>query len=148
MKVFRKHITAMGIYFLIALFTYAALTKLMEGDRFYLNLLNSPILSIGKSWTFLVSWFIPLVELLIVLFLIYPKTKLAGLYMSSVLLSIYFIYILGLLFMASYQPCSCGGIAKFLSWEQQLWFTLGCLGIACMTLYLKSPLTALRVTDG
>lgn len=138
----KQTISLLGINFLVLLFTYAGLTKLLERDLFYLNLLNSPILPVEKPWIVITSWFIPLMELFLVFLLVYPNTKLKGIYMSIGLLSLYLLYILALLFVAPYQPCSCGGITALFSWEQQLWFTLGCLVFAGVLLYLKKTATS------
>lgn len=133
----KRNIASTGYIFLIILFMYACVTKLLERDLFYLNLLNSPILTIEKSWVAIASWLIPFMELFVVFLLVYPKTKVKGLYSSIGLLSLYTLYILTLLFIAPYRPCACGGIIDSFTWEQQLWFTLGCLSIAVLTLYLK-----------
>lgn len=136
----RKRIVETGIYFLILLFAYTSTTKLLERDQFYLNLLNSPILLVEKQWIAFASWFIPFMELFIVFLLVFPKTKWSGLYLSVGLLGLYTFYILTLLFVAPYQPCSCGSITALFSWGQQLWFTLGCLGFAGVLFYLKKQL--------
>lgn len=126
-----------GINFLVLLFTYAGLSKFLEWEEFYLNLLNSPLLPVPETWTVLASWGLPVTELFLVVLLIYPKTKLIALCMSIGILSLYILYLLALIFLAPYQPCSCGGIIALLTWEQQLWFTLGCLSFASLTLFLK-----------
>lgn len=130
-------IQLLGTNFLIILFTYAGVTKLLEKELFYLNLLNSPVLTVEKQWIVLLSWIIPFMELFTVFLLVFARTKLKGVYLSIVLLSTYLLYILLLFFRAPYRPCSCGGIIDLLSWEQQLWFTLSCLGFAGGLLYLK-----------
>lgn len=135
-EIWKWNLPSVGIFFLIFLFTYAGLTKLLERDLFYLNLLNTPLIIIEKPWALTLSWFVPLLELFIVLLLIFPKTKLKALYISISLLSVYVLYILALLFIAPFRPCACAGIVDSFSWEQQLWFTLGCLSIAVLTLYL------------
>lgn len=133
----KKTIYISGFNFLVLLFTYAGVSKLLEQEKFYLNLLNSPLLPVPALWIVLASWGLPLLELFLVFLLVYPKTKLIGVYSSIGLLSLYTLYLLALLFLAPYQPCTCGGIIGLLSWEQQLWFTLGCMGFAGLTLYLK-----------
>ena len=125
------------INFLILLFTYAGVTKILEWELFYLNLLNSPLLPLSKTWIVITAWVVPSIEILLVVLLIYPKTKLIGVYSGTMLLSVYTLYLLALIFLAPYQPCSCGGIIASFTWVQQLWFTLGCLIFASLTLYLK-----------
>ncbi|MEH6680317.1 MAG: MauE/DoxX family redox-associated membrane protein [Sediminicola sp.] len=104
---------------LVLLFTYAALTKLLEGDRFRTNLLNSPVMG-GETVADLASWSIPLAELIVALLLCIPRFRLAGLYGALGLLLLFTAYTMGILFFAPYTPCSCGGIITLLSWEQHL----------------------------
>lgn len=125
------------ISILVLLFTYIGINQLIFREDFELNLLNSPLLPIPETGIFLLSWFIPILELLAVFLLLWSRTYLLGLYLGIFLFIMYTSYSLGILYFASYIPCSCGGMLKFLSWKQQLWVSLGGLMMAILTFYFN-----------
>ncbi|MFD1283299.1 MauE/DoxX family redox-associated membrane protein [Mesonia ostreae] len=132
-----------GTCVLVILFTYVGITQIIFRDNVELNLLNSPLLSIPETEISLLSWFIPILELLAVVLLLFPRSHLIGLYLTISILAIYTCYNLGILYIVPYIPCSCGGMLKFLSWQQQLWITISCLIIAVLTLYLKKTIKSI-----
>src|SRR5690606_27097497 len=99
MKWVQKHkgviVEGISILFII-LFVYAGLTKLMEGDMFYNNIRNSPILG-GRTMASLGSWLIPLTELSIALLIAWPKTRMIGLYGALALMLLYTGYTVAIL---------------------------------------------------
>ncbi len=117
----------------ILLFVYAGFTKFSEGDRFYTNLYNSPLFGV-KSIAHIVSWAIPALEIIIAALLVWPKTRLKGLYAALVLMILFTVYVAGILFVSPYTPCSCGGVITLLTWTQHfilniIWIVLAILGI-------------------
>ncbi|WP_268225154.1 MauE/DoxX family redox-associated membrane protein [Sinomicrobium oceani] len=125
----------------IILFVYAGLTKLMEGDRFYTNLNNSPLFGI-KTLAGIMSWVIPILEIMIAALLAWPKTRLIGLYSALGLMIIFTAYTAGILFISPYAPCSCGGVITLLSWKQHfilntLWIVLAIMGIVLYPKFRK-----------
>ncbi len=133
--------TIIGISMLVILFTYLGTNRLAFRESFAFNLLNSPILPISRPDAILISWLIPLLELTTAILLIWPRSQFIGLNFSVFLLGVYSCYVLGILYLASYTPCSCGGILDFLSWQQQLWISFICLAIAALSLYyFKKPI--------
>lgn len=125
------------ISILVLLFTYIGINQLIFREDFELNLLNSPLLPIPETGIFLLSWFIPILELLVVFLLLWSRTYLLGLYLGIFLFIMYTSYSLGILYFASYIPCSCGGMLKFLTWKHQLWVSLGGLMMAILTFYFN-----------
>ncbi|WP_187248587.1 MauE/DoxX family redox-associated membrane protein, partial [Mesonia sp. K4-1] len=125
------------ISILVLLFTYIGINQLIFRDDFELNLLNSSLLPIPEMWVSLLSWFIPLLELLAVFLLLWVRSQYIGIYLAIFLLLMYTCYNLGILYIAPYIPCSCGGMLGFLSWQQQLWVSLGGLMIAILTFYFN-----------
>src|SRR5690606_22369922 len=105
----------------IVLFVYAGMTKLMEGDRFFNNLNNSPILP-NIATAYILSWGVPALEIVIAFFVAWPKTRLKGLYGALGLMILFTLYVAGIVFFSPYAPCSCGGIIPLLSWLQHLLF--------------------------
>lgn len=99
---------------LILLFGYTASSKLITRDVFETVLSGTPFISKGAAF---LAWLVPLSELVIVLLLIFPLSRLWGFYTSLILLSAFTIYLLLMLATASRLPCSCGGIISSLSWN-------------------------------
>lgn len=132
---YREVIVEIISYLFILLFVYAGLTKLLEGNRFHTNLINSPLLG-GKTVADVASWSIPLAELIVAVLLCLPKFRLAGLYGALGLLLIFTTYTVGILFFAPYTPCSCGGVITLLSWEQHLALNGSCTLLAIVALIL------------
>ena len=120
----------------ILLFTYAGLTKFLEGHRFYDNIRNAPILG-GETLASLASWMVPLAELAIALLLVRSKTRLMGLYGALGLMLLFTGYTLAIVFFAPYKPCSCGGVISLLSWEQHLVLNILFLFLAILGIVLS-----------
>ena len=91
----------------ILLFTYAAVSKVLDFPNFQIQLGQSPLLSAFADW---VAVAVPLVEFIIVLLLLTNKYRLLGLYGSFALMTMFTAYIVIILNFSSFTPCSCGGI--------------------------------------
>src|SRR5882757_6388457 len=98
---------------LILLFSYASITKLLDYDNFQIQLSKSPML---VQVTTLTAWFIPSIELIVAGLLIFNKTRIAGLYGSLTLMSLFTFYIIAILNFSEHIPCSCGGVLDKLNW--------------------------------
>ena len=103
----------------VILFIYTGLNKLLDYDTFRFQMGRSPYLQ-NKSG--MVAATLPGGELLVALALIVPRTRLAGLYASFFLMSLFTGYVAIMLSFSYYLPCSCGGILQALSWRQHLVF--------------------------
>lgn len=112
---------------LVFLFIYAALSKLLEFDKFKYQLSQSPF--IANSSRFIV-WVIPFVEILISVLLISKRTRFAGLYLSFFLMLLFTGYLFIMLKYSSYLPCSCGGVLSYMSWKQHFVFNLVFTGLS------------------
>lgn len=118
-------------YLFIALFIYAAGNKLFDYQKFKAQIGQSPMLT---DFSGLLVWFIPTVELIIVLLLFVPRTFLIGLYAGFALMVAFMAYIAIMLMDGGHIPCNCGGILQNMSWGQHLIFNvifviLGIVGI-------------------
>ena len=139
MKWYKKYngiiIEIISVLFIV-LFVYAGLTKLMEGDRFFNNLNNSPILP-SDTTAYILSWGIPILEIVVASFVAWPRTRLKGLYGALGLMILFTLYVAGIVFFSPYTPCSCGGVITLLSWPQHLVFnvSLVILALAAIRLY-------------
>jgi uncharacterized membrane protein YphA (DoxX/SURF4 family) len=105
----------------ILLFVYAALSKLLDYERFHMQLGQSPLLT---SVANLVAWLIPTAEIIISLLLISSRWQLTGLYASFGMMVMFTAYIVAITHFSEYIPCSCGGILEHMSWNQHLAFNI------------------------
>lgn len=106
---------------LILLFTYTGFSKLIQHERFHFALLQSPLIQYGAGF---ITWIIPSIELIIVLLLFFPKTRLPGLYASLCLLILFTQYLLYMIMFTEKLPCQCGGVISNMSWKTHVFFNL------------------------
>lgn len=119
---------------LVLLFTYTAVSKILEHDLFAIVLSEAP--AIGKYAT-LISWLLPAAEILVVILLLVPSLRLTGLFASLFLLLVFTMYLLWMVVFRINLPCNCGGVLKALSWKQHIFFNLFfiVLSACCIILY-------------
>lgn len=126
--------------FFIVLLMYAGLTKLLEVDLFYDNLYNSPLLPKSESLLFILTWAIPLIEIMIAIALCFKDFNTQALISIISLLAVYSIYIAAILWLAPYQPCSCGGVISALSWKGHFVLNISSivLALSCLWMNIKT----------
>lgn len=118
----------------IFLFTYTALSKLIEHDLFRNTLIKSPLIG---SYAGIVSFALPITELIVAGLLFCPKTKLAGLYSSFAMMFLFTAYLSYMMIVFTKDlPCSCGGVLQQFSWQQHLWFNILLTVLAGLGIYL------------
>lgn len=118
----RKLFTDITVALLIVLFLHTAISKFLDFKGFVYDLNNQPF---PNNFTPFLSWFIPLAELLIVVGLLFGKSRIVALYASLFLMIAFTIYTcLVLLKVFEYVPCSCGGVVSYLNWTQHFFFNL------------------------
>jgi uncharacterized membrane protein YphA (DoxX/SURF4 family) len=132
----RKIVIEIVTFLIILLFVYAAVSKLFDYQKFTVQLGQSPMLTTYSS---VLGWMVPLLELVISVLLIFPRTRLGGLYSFFGLMTMFTVYIILASRFSDYVPCSCGGVIQNLSWSQHLVFNLVfmVLGILGIFLYPK-----------
>lgn len=116
-------------YLLIVMWTYAAFSKLFNYEKTRFDWLGHELI---KNYTGLLAWLIPVIELVIVVLLLFPRTVLKGFYASIVLLIIFSSYIIYMFLYYPHTPCSCGGIISSLTWQQHVIFNLSFLVVAIL----------------
>ncbi|PRZ22846.1 MauE/DoxX family redox-associated membrane protein [Flavobacterium granuli] len=116
------------------LFTYAAISKILDYHDFSIKLGQSPLLSAFAGY---VATGVPVLELIIVLMLIFPRWRITGLYAAFCLMIAFTVYIFIILNYSSYVPCSCGGILQDLGWTEHLVFNLVFIFLALIALILS-----------
>lgn len=120
----------------VLLFLYAALTKLLEYEKFRVQLGQSPMLT---AFTGVVAWAVPAVELVIVLLFIFKRTRLGALYASLGLMVMFTCYIVAITQFSDYVPCSCGGVISTLSHMEHLMLNLIFVVLAGVAIVLHPP---------
>ena len=123
---------------LLILFLYTALSKLLDFDKFKYQISQSPFIT-NISW--LVIWSIPLAEIITSIFLIFKRTRLAGLYLSFFLMLLFTGYVFIMLRYSSYLPCSCGGVLSIMSWKQHFIFNMAFTGLSLAGIIVQNATT-------
>jgi uncharacterized membrane protein YphA (DoxX/SURF4 family) len=121
----------------IFLFIYAATSKLMDLEKFRIQVGQSSIIT---KFTNLIIWLIPALELMISIFLIIPKYRLLALYSSFCLMSLFTAYIVFVLNFSDFIPCSCGGILEHMSWKTHVYFNLTFMAMAIGGIFIEAQI--------
>lgn len=108
-------------FLFVLLFVYAAVSKLIDYQKFRVQLGQSPLLS---HYVNLVAWTIPGIEILISIMLITTRWRLLGLYGCFFFMVMFSEYIIAITKFSNYVPCSCGGILQKMNWNEHLIFNL------------------------
>lgn len=116
----------------IVLFTYAALTKIIDYQSFEAQLGQSPLLLPFAKW---LAWIVPTTEILISILLSINRFRLVSLYASFGLMALFTNYIIVLMNYSYYIPCSCGGILQHMSWKIHLLFNIIFLLMAAVAIF-------------
>ena len=113
-------VTSVLIYTIITLFValwiYAAVPKL-RNMKYFKDVLNSQ--AIPKWSVPWLAWMLPVVELGTVVLLIVPETRLIGMYLSFAMMSVFTVYVSGIIFQVyDIYPCPCGGVFSRIGWKK------------------------------
>jgi len=130
----RDIVTEIVVCLLILLFAYTATSKLINHNQFVVQMEISP-LPLIRMFALDFGWFIPIIELTLVFFLLIARLRLYGLYGSLILLSIFELYIMGMLLSGYHLPCSCGGIIGTMSWRAHLVFNATFIFLASVVIW-------------
>jgi uncharacterized membrane protein YphA (DoxX/SURF4 family) len=118
-------------FLFVLLFLYAAMNKILDYQKFTVQIGQSPLLTgFGSS----IPWLVITFEVLISILLVLPRLRLVGFFASFSLMTMFTAYIWAILTFSSSIPCSCGGILEKLGWREHLIFNsafvmLGVVGI-------------------
>jgi uncharacterized membrane protein YphA (DoxX/SURF4 family) len=132
----------------ILLFVYAAISKIIDYQKFRIQLGQSPLLTYYAGF---ISVTIPASEIIISILLAIDKYRLFGLYASFSLMSMFSAYIIAITQFSDYIPCSCGGILQKMSWNQHLVFNFLLVSLAAAGILLyrfpEKKLTAYKISS-
>ncbi|RNL88518.1 hypothetical protein ED312_08710 [Sinomicrobium pectinilyticum] len=141
MKLFKphkQHIVSIICLLFVILFVYAACTKLLDYEKFRVQVGQSPVLTSIGGW---ISWLVPGIELVIAFMFIIPRLRLLALYASLSLMVMFTAYIFIVLNYSSFVPCSCGGILEKMGWTEHLFFNIGFVFLAMIGILLLEKST-------
>ena len=108
-------------FLFIFLFVYAALNKLLDVEKFRVQIGQSPLLTDIAPF---VAWFIPVTEIAVALMMSIFRFRLIGFYAAFGLMVIFTAYIVAILKFNEHIPCSCGGVLQSMSWTEHLIFNV------------------------
>lgn len=115
---------------LILLWAYSSISKFRDLSRFRRGLKSQ----VFPKWIGeILFWTLPLTELMLIMLLWLPDTRLSGMYISAFLMLSFTIYVGGAVYgFYDRYPCPCGGIFRGMRWNTHLKvnFILSCIAIA------------------
>ncbi|MBB6271870.1 hypothetical protein HDF26_002327 [Pedobacter cryoconitis] len=124
---------------LFLLFLYSAADKLLDYQKFRIQLGQSPMLTAFAAY---IGFGIPIFEMLIAVLVIFPRTMLLGFYASFTIMVMFTAYIFVLMNYSEYVPCSCNGILEGASWGQHLGFNIIFLFLAAAGVLMRSKMNS------
>jgi uncharacterized membrane protein YphA (DoxX/SURF4 family) len=135
-------------YFFIFLFLYTGVAKLMEIPMFKEQLTSSPLMGPLSG---IITWALPIGELLLGVALFIPATRLKALYATFCLMALFTIYVIAILFIDAHISCSCGGIIEELTPKQHVLFNSACVILTALAIAIsrrQQPTTRMKWLTG
>lgn len=123
----RKVVIEIISFLFIFLFIYASVAKLLDFERFKVQVGQSPLLTDFASFVAVV---IPLLEIAAAIMLAIPQYRFVGLLISFGLMAMFTTYIISILQFSEHIPCACGGVLQSLGWKEHLIFNIAFTCIA------------------
>ncbi len=120
-------------FLLVLLFMYAAVSKLIDIEKFKVQISQSPLLVAVKG---VVPWAVPGIEILTSFMLMNPTLRLLGMHVAFIIMVVFTAYIVAILTISPSIPCSCGGVLQAMSWKVHLVFNAGITLVAVLGIFL------------
>jgi uncharacterized membrane protein YphA (DoxX/SURF4 family) len=137
----KRQIAVEVICFLfVILFTYAAASKLLDYQKFTVQIGLSPLLT---GFGDFIPWMTIGSEFLVSICLLIPRIRIWGLLAAFSLMTMFTAYIVAILQFSSFVPCSCGGVLEKLGWTEHLVFNSAFVCLALVGIFLQA-----RVIEG
>jgi len=130
-------------YICLFLFVYTAYAKSIDHFRFLNGLTRVHLIS---AYAGFISFLIPILEFLIAILFIVPRTVRLGLISFTVLMVGFTIYIISAMIWEPKLPCHCGGAIEKLSWTQHIWFNLAFILLATVGIWLSNSVKLFKNT--
>jgi hypothetical protein len=122
-------------FLFIVLFVYTASSKLLDYEKFRIELGKSPLLTLYAGW---VAWLVPIGELLLAVMLTIPRFRTIALYGSFSLMVMFTTYLIVILNFSYYIPCTCGGVIQNMSWNTHIVFNIAFIILSIIAIVLTS----------
>jgi hypothetical protein len=119
----------------ILLFVYTSANKFIDFQNFRSVLHGSPLI---REKAYIIAWLIPITELLISVFLFFPKLRRLGLWGSLIIMTLFTGYLAYMLFFSDVRPCSCGGVISKMTWNQHFIFNIFFTLLAIVGIWLSN----------
>ena len=130
------------LFYFILLLSYAALSKITEGNSLYISLINAP-LYLSSELAVFGQWLIPITELVLAISISFKSTRKIGYLGIALLFILLSVYAGWITWFLPNKPCSCGGLISLLSWKQHVVFNLLNLILSLIAWYLtQRPIKA------
>ena len=117
----KNNIADIIAYLYVLLFLYTATSKLIEYDKFQLQISKSPIIT---DYANILVWLVPALEIIISIMLLINRIRIIGLYAAFMLMCLFTAYIIAILNFTNHIPCGCGGVLQNLGWTAHLIFNI------------------------
>jgi len=128
-------------FLFILLFLYAAVTKILDYDKFRVQIGQSPLLTAFAGW---VAVIVPTIEIIIACMLMIPRFRLLALFGAFGLMVVFTAYIVIILNFSDYVPCSCGGILEKLGWTEHLVFNVAFVFVGLIGILLHPSSSSVK----
>ena len=122
-------------YLYVLLFLYAGTSKLIEYDKFQLQMSKSPIIT---DYAPILVWMVPALEIIISILLLIKRATKLGLLAALGLMCMFTAYIYAILNYSDTIPCSCGGLLQAMKWGDHLIFNLVFIILAIAGILLEN----------
>lgn len=119
----KPHIPALVIYGYVFLYFYTGIAKLLNIEAFIRGNSNIPLFG---QYAELIGWGIPSLEILLAVLLIVPvyKIKRTALWVSTLLMGIFTLYLTLMVAFVEDRLCNCGGVIESMGWKTHIAFNL------------------------
>lgn len=121
----------------IFLYCYTGFDKLNHLEKFGKGISKIPYVGGMAVW---IGWGVPVVELLISVLLIIPKSNKLGLQLATGLMGLFTLYLGLMMAFVEKRLCHCGGVIESMGWVEHLLFNLLFVGLGGWALYLYKKL--------
>jgi uncharacterized membrane protein YphA (DoxX/SURF4 family) len=109
-----------AVFILVVIWTYTGMEKLLDWKRSWNAFHNQ---TFPKELADIISYAVPISEILLALLLAFALTRWWGLIGSLLLLTVFNTYV-GLIWWGAFPrvPCNCAGFLESMGWAAHFWF--------------------------
>ncbi|WP_228779817.1 MauE/DoxX family redox-associated membrane protein [Aquiflexum lacus] len=122
-------------FILVVIWTYTGVEKLLDWKRSWNAFHNQ---TFPKELADIISYAVPISEILLALLLAFALTRWWGLIGSLLLLTVFNTYV-GLIWWGAFPrvPCNCAGFLESMGWAAHFWFNAALTVITVLVLWIN-----------